>query len=211
MTVFANIIGTFNMLNASKDVNYRAFVNFGSSSEYGKKFRPMQEEEHILPTSFYGASKAGATHLAYAFAKHYDKPIFTIRPFSVYGPGEAAFRFIPTVIRSLKNGTSFVLDEEAYHDWIFISDFIDGLFLAQDKVGTLDSRVINCGTGRQRTNKEIVKMLEKISGKKALYIPMPNQRPGISEVWMANTDKLTRLGWYPKVMTEEGLRACYEE
>lgn len=43
--VQANIMGTFNMLETSKDIPHKAFVNFGSSSEYGKKERPIQERD----------------------------------------------------------------------------------------------------------------------------------------------------------------------
>lgn len=211
MTVMANIIGTFNMLNESKELDYKAFIQFGSSSEYGKKNQAMAETDVLQPTTFYGASKAGATHLARAFALQYQKPIITVRPFSVYGEEEADFRFIPTICRSLILDQSFNLDEYGNHDWIYISDFIDGLFTIQEKVNYYKGEVINIGTGRMHTNKEIVQTLEKIAGKKALAVPMNNQRPNDSEVWMADITRLTKVfGWYPKVMLQEGLQKTYE-
>ena len=105
---------------------------------------------------------------------------------------------------------TFNLDEYGSHDWIYISDFIDGLFLVQEKVNQLKGKIVNIGTGRMHTNKEIVTLLEQISGKKALAIPLPNQRPNDSEVWMADMTLLNSLGFYPKVMLKEGLKRVYE-
>lgn len=210
MIVMANIIGTFNMLNESQGVNYKAFIQFGSSSEYGKKSQAMSEKDITMPDTFYGAAKVGATNLAHTFAKQFDKPITTIRPFSVYGSGEADFRFIPTVCRSLILDQSFNLDEFGNHDWIYISDFIDGLFTVQEKINQLQGKIVNIGTGRMHSNKEIVQILEKIADKKALAVSINNQRPNDSEVWMASNQLLTSLGWYPKVMLQEGLQKTFD-
>ncbi len=52
MTVFANLIGTFNILYASVTTPYTKFIHFGSSSEYGKKDRPMKETDIPDPLTF---------------------------------------------------------------------------------------------------------------------------------------------------------------
>src|SRR5438094_407653 len=57
MTVFSNIIGTFNMLYASLNIPYTKFVQIGSSSEYGKKIGQMKEFDICDPETFYAASK----------------------------------------------------------------------------------------------------------------------------------------------------------
>src|SRR3990167_11074036 len=39
--IATNIIKTYLFLKATKDIPYKAFINFGSSSEYGQKNRSM--------------------------------------------------------------------------------------------------------------------------------------------------------------------------
>lgn len=88
-----------------------------------------------------------------------DERFVNVRPYSVYGPGEADHRFIPTVIRSLKSGEKMNLDSHATHDWIYVEDFIKAMFAGYTSIGT----------GIKTTNLEVVKMLEAISGKRLNY------------------------------------------
>lgn len=202
-----NYFGTFNMLHESRDINYRAFIYTSSSSVYGSKSEPMQEDMVLKPDTFYGASKASGELLCRAFVKQFDKPIVSARLFSVYGPQEAEFRFIPTVIRNMIQQTPFSLDEKAYHDWIYIDDVIDALLLLSEhpRLG-----VVNVGTGRQHTNKEICEMLKRIIGIDYLSTKYEGMRPNDSQVWIADNTLLRKLGWTPKVMLEDGLRKVYE-
>ncbi len=147
-TIISNVSATMLMLECSKEIPYKKFVNFSTSSI-------------LLPTqTFYSISKATGEDLAEMYAQN-KKPVLTVRPFSIYGDGEAQFRFIPTVIRCLIYGESMELDTQATHDWVYVRDFVDTLLLNVDKTG-----VLNLGTGMSYSNIEIVRKLEKISGKK---------------------------------------------
>lgn len=209
--IFMSIgIGTFNMLKESIDIPYRAFINISTSSVYGKRLEPMREDNLPLPDTFYAASKLGAEYLCRAFVKQYDKPIVNVRPFSVYGIGEANFRFIPTVIRNMGENKAFPLDSTAVHDWVNIKDFINALNLICEKSNALSGKVINIGSGAQRTNKEVCEMLKKISGKEYLATQIEGMRRNDSEVWIADNSYLRAFGWFPQIMLEDGLRECWE-
>lgn len=192
----ANVIKTYLLLKATLDIPYKAFINVSTSSVYGKKSEPMSEKMALDTDTFYGCTKACGEYLVRAFAKRYNKPIVNVRPFSVYGPGEADFRFIPTVIRGLK-GEEFTLYPKSVHDWIYIEDFIDGLLGIDAK--KLKGKAINIGTGVQTSNKTVVRMLEKISGHKAKYEEVPSKRG----FWQASAGD-------PKHTLEEGLKKTYE-
>lgn len=105
---------------------------------------------------------------AYSLSKQLGELLVTeagginIRPYSVFGPGEAAHRFIPTVIRCLNTGEKMQLATEPRHDWIFVDSFVEAMFsfVPQD-----DKNCIEIGTGESYSNLEIVRMLEEISGK----------------------------------------------
>ena len=210
MIFTANIACTINLLFATQAIPYRAFINFGSSSEYGKKDKPMVEE--MLPEidTFYGASKVSTTYLCRAFAKQFTKPIVTVRPFSVYGPGEASFRFIPQVIQHLKLDSMMDLDIDGVHDWIYIDDLVSGVFTVSQHARELFGEVVNIGTGIQTKNLQVVMLLEKIFGKNLDINYFANMRPNDSPVWVDGSKKLRLYGWKPKVSLEKGLRKTYE-
>lgn len=205
LIVTANIGGTFNMLEASLSIPYEAFINFGSSSEYGEKVEPMVETDFPETDTFYGATKIGATYLARAFAKQYAKPIVNVRPFSVYGAYEADFRFIPIVIRNVLSGTTFPLEEKATHDWIYVKDFVKGVLLVTENAKKLQGEWVNIGTGRSFTNKMIVEQVEIFLNKKAKYKKAEGMRPGHSFFWEANINKIASLGFKPSYDISEGL------
>jgi nucleoside-diphosphate-sugar epimerase len=144
---YINIVGTYNMFMASKDINYSGFYNFSTSSITLPIATEYSVSKHISETLLIGASVV------------YDKPVINIRPYSVYGPGESVFRFIPRVIECMQTGEKMVVDEDATHDWIFIDSFIDAVFMGETEIGT----------GIKTMNIEIIQMLEEISGKKLKY------------------------------------------
>lgn len=205
----ANVIGTWNLLEASKHTDYKAFINFGSSSEYGKKQFPMKEEFLPEPETMYGCTKVAATYIARSFAKVYDKPVVTIRPFSVYGKGEADFRFIPTAIKACLYGDELPLEPHANHDWIYIDDLIEGVERVVEHAKTLQGQVVNIGTGRQYENKEIVEMISEMLGK-PIKTRQTSLRPYDSSLWIANITTLKLLGWEQQYDIWGGLSECIE-
>jgi len=212
LIVATNVIHTWNLLQVTKDIPYKAFVNFGSSSEYGKKDEVMTESMLPEADTFYGASKVASTYLCKAFAKQYDKPIVTVRPFSVYGPGEATFRFIPKLISELKRSPygQMTVDMHAKHDWIYIDDFIDALLLIASNALRFKGQVVNIGTGKETRNVRIVKLLQQIADAFIQVTYINGMRPNDSPVWKDGSSKLKKLNWSPTISLEEGLRRCYE-
>ena len=53
-----NILGTWNLLKATSQINYELFVNTGSSSEYGFKKFSMKETDLLEPASYYAVTKS---------------------------------------------------------------------------------------------------------------------------------------------------------
>lgn len=142
-----NIVSTFNLLEVSKNIPYKKFYNFSTSSVT----LPIQ--------TFYSASKMSAELIVNVYKTQYNKPIVNIRPYSIYGIGEAEHRFIPQVIKHLLSGEEMIIDENAVHDWIYIDCFVNALLDGYTEIGT----------GIKTNNKEIVILLENISGKKLNY------------------------------------------
>ncbi|MEX2013065.1 MAG: NAD-dependent epimerase/dehydratase family protein, partial [Candidatus Levyibacteriota bacterium] len=208
----ANIKITANLLLSTVGINYKVFVNTGSSSEYGFKKKAMRERDLLEPISFYAATKAGTTLLAQAFAYYYKKPVVTLRPFSVYGPLEEEKRFIPTIIKSIINGKSINLTTGSQkRDFVFIDDIVEAFIKTIDNGTRLTGQIVNIGTGKQYSNDEVVNKLFKVTGKKVKInkgkFPL---RIWDSPYWVADISKAKKLlGWTPAHSLENGLLKTY--
>lgn len=204
--VKANIEGTWNLLKASKAIPYKAFINVGSSSEYGTKQRPMGEGDSLDTDTFYGATKASATLLCRAFAKKYGKPVVTVRPFSVYGEEDDPSKFIPTVIRCFKTNAELTL-APGVHDWVHINDFIKALMVVIKNAQGLKGRVVNIGSGRQTSNFEVTAILREILGVPGniAYTYDKMRDYDTTQMWLCDNSLIRSLGWNPEMDLEEHL------
>lgn len=207
-----SINGTLNLLLASKDIPYKVFVNTGSSSEYGFKKKPMKESDMLAPISFYAAAKAGQTFLCQAFAFQYNKPIVTLRPFSVYGQYEQNDRFIPTIVKAVIEKKPIQLTEgKQRRDFIYVDDMVNAYVKLLKRGGKLKGKILNIGTGKEYTNDEIVKILFKISNKKTVIEKgkFP-KRIWDNPHWVADISEAKKLlNWCPKFTLERGLKKTY--
>lgn len=210
--IFAtNVIKTYNLLRATANVDYKAFINVSSSSVYGTKPVAMKENMILEPTTLYACTKAAGEDLALMYNRVLRKPIISVRPFSVYGPGEAEFRFIPKVIECMVKGKSLDLVKEPVHDWIYIEDFIEGIFTCIDNVDKLTGQTVNIGTGRQHTNEEIVDILLTMKSEPAFPINVvEGVRDFDTDNWRANVTKLKSFGWKPKFPLKRGLKETFK-
>lgn len=208
-----NIKGTFNLLLSTSHINYEAFVNTGSSSEYGIKSKSMKETDLLEPISFYAATKASATHLCQAFAREHQKPIVSLRPFSVYGPYEEEKRFIPTMVRAVLDSKPIKLTPGTQRrDFVFVEDIVNIYLKTIINGKKLSGQILNMGTGIEYSNDEVVKTLFNVTGKKVKIEKgaFPKKIWDTSH-WVADITKTKRLlHWKPEFSLAEGLKKTYE-
>lgn len=154
------------------------------------KFYNVSTSSVTLPKqTLYSASKLFGEVLIDSFQ---DARMVNVRPYSVYGPGEAKHRFIPTVIRALHSGEKIELDTLATHDWILCEDFVRAMFNGHK----------NIGTGWKATNLAVVQMLEQISGKRLNWTPK-KMRSYDNYSWVCQDP-------VPHTLLFEGLKKTYE-
>jgi nucleoside-diphosphate-sugar epimerase len=199
------------LLEVSKDMDCQGFITTGTTSEYGYKKEPMKEDQILVPTSFYGAAKAAATHLAQAWAIQYDKPIVVYRPASVVGVREHKIHLIPTIIRSCLYKEPMEFIPEPTHDYIAVEDVVRAIALLGEKAWECKGGIFNVGTGRQWTNQQVLTLIENITGKKANIIGLKNMRVfEKSETWIADSSLMNSLGWESEITLYESLKRMIE-
>lgn len=211
-TTQVNVTGTANLLASLSDTPFECFINTGSPAEYGEGSEPMRETQVLKPVSYYGATKAGASYLCYAFSKLKNLRVLTLIPAYVYGPGEDLYRFIPTLVAKCLKGEPFPLTSlREKKDFIFIDDAIAAFQAAY--LSPTKEWVLNIGSGVEITLGEVIRHIESILGKKIQYQEGRYQKLKWERTcWAADIRKASNvLKWRPHYTLEEGLRKSIAE
>ncbi|MFH1826929.1 MAG: NAD-dependent epimerase/dehydratase family protein [bacterium] len=201
-----NYLGTKNLLTALEKIHYRLFVNTGSSSEYGYKNHAMKETDFLEPASFYAATKAAVTHLCTTYSMLNNRPIVTLRPFSVYGPYEEPGRFMPTAILGAIGEKVINVVKGPVRDFIYVEDFVDAYFDCL-RLKSFNHRIFNICSGTQVSIEKTARMVIKlVKSKSQLTIGTYKSRPWDTNHWVgSNFLAKDILGWKPKHSLEDGL------
>jgi nucleoside-diphosphate-sugar epimerase len=207
-----NILGTWNLLKSTLDLDYELFVNTGSSSEYGFKQSKMCETDLLEPVSYYAVSKSSQTLLCYQIARVEKKPIVTFRPFSVYGPYEESTRFIPTLMKALYFREKMnLVSPEISRDHIYVDDMVDAYFLI-DKLKKFRGEIFNIGTATQYSIKQVVETAVRVTERTTDFRwGQMKRRPWDTTNWIADISKARQLlGWEPRIDLKTGLSCMWK-
>ena len=205
-----NVIGTYNLLQASLMHSVKRFVHISTSEVYGTaQYIPIDEKHPVNPQSPYAASKAAADHLVMSFYYSFDLPVTIVRPFNTYGPRQSARAVIPTVIiQALTSKTIKLGNVETIRDFTFVSDTVKGIYLIGTHTATI-GKIINIGSGKGVSIKDIIQIIEKfLKSKLEVNYETIRMRPNKSEVvqLVCNFSKAREIcGWNPIVSFEEGV------
>jgi dTDP-glucose 4,6-dehydratase len=211
-----NIIGTANVLLAARDGDTVRRVVLASTSEvYGSaRYVPIDEEHPLQAQSPYAATKIAADALGISFHRSFGLPVTIVRPFNAYGPRQSARAVIPTIVSQAVSGLPLRLGSlDTTRDFTYVADTAQG-FLDIASSDACLGEVVNLGTGREVTIREVVRIAGEIAGRE-LEVQVDEQRlrPQASEVTrlLADASKAQRLaGWTAQVPIEEGLRLTFE-
>ncbi len=211
-----NIDGTLNVLIAARDAKVRRIVFAASSSAYGETpTLPKVETMQPQPISPYGVSKYVGELYAQVFGRVYGLENASVRYFNVFGPRQdptsqysgVLSRFMLAVIQ----GRPPVVygDGEQSRDFTYIENVVDETLLTCEKADA-SGLVFNGGTGVKITINQVLKMLEKVTGRKiqAKYDPPRNGDIRDSQADISLARKM--LGYEPRVDFEEGLRRTWD-
>ena len=197
-----NVEGTLNLIDAAKGI---PIINIGSSSEYGPKDKAMKESDQCNPNNLYGKTKLLQT----LYCKEQEIP--TLRLFSVYGPLENSNKLIPTLIKSKLNNEDLHLINSV-RDYVYVEDVVEAIIKSRDKYDSIKGEIINIGSGKQYSPKEVLKELDKIDSKE-LNISWDFHAAQIEpKEWISDISKSKDLlNWEPQTNLGEGLMKTYKE
>ncbi len=205
-----NILGTVNLVEACMEKGFEAFVNTGSSSEYGLKDHAPPETERVDPNSNYAVSKVAATLFCRYISINHDIHLPTLRLSSVYGPYEDPTRLMPTlIVKGLNNELPALVEPNIARDLIYVDDVVDAFLKAASARNIERGTIYNVGTGVQKTLRDIVEIARKTLNiePEPQWETMPN-RLWDTTTWLADNRKITKeLDWHPKYTFEQGFQS----
>ncbi len=207
----ANVLGTMNVLEASRLHGVGRFVYTASSSCYGippKENYPTAETAPISTEYPYALTKYLGECTTLHWGKVYRLPVISLRLFNVYGPrsrtsGTYGAVFGVFLSQKLNNKPyTIVGDGNQTRDFIYVSDVAEAFAAAG--FSPLDQQIFNVGTGQPQSINKLVSLL----GGEKVYIP---KRPGEPDCTWADIHQIqSKLGWKPKISFEEGVRKILE-
>ena len=211
-----NIEGTYNVLEAAKNLNIDQVLITSTSETYGTaQYVPIDEKHPLVGQSPYSASKIAADQLTISYYKSFELPIKIVRPFNTYGPKQSARAIIPTIISQILNGKSEIElgSLSPTRDLTFVKDTCAG-FEEIYKSETLFGEVTNIGVKTEISIGELAKLIANTMNIK-LTIKSSEERirPKSSEVerlFCDNTKLLKHTSWKPKYSLEQGIGEVVE-
>lgn len=139
-TLRVNILGTFNLLDASVAAGVRRFIYFSTSEIYGTIAENVRET--APPTSgpvserrwVYGVSKLAGEHCVLRFGETYGIKTCAVRPFNVYGPRQTGEGAISNFVTRLVRGESIEIygDGADVRAWCHVRDLVSAVDLILD-------------------------------------------------------------------------------
>ena len=209
-----NVNATISLaLAVIKEKKAKRFVHISSSEIYGTaRYIPMDESHHTTPQSTYAVSKLAGERVVFTMHKEHNLPAVIIRPFNSFGPNITQPYIIPEIIRQILKGDVVKLGNlNAKRDLTYVTDTARGIILSLVKEGIV-GEVINIGSQRSYSIKELVSLISEIMGKEVSVEVDPLRfRPYDVDTLICDYERATKLlGWEPEITVREGLEKTIE-
>ncbi|MGB0506685.1 MAG: GDP-mannose 4,6-dehydratase [Pikeienuella sp.] len=227
----SNVVGTFNIMEAARELKVRHLMMASTSSVYGgNDVMPFVETEKAdKQFTIYAATKKANEAMGHSYAHLWDLPTTMFRFFTVYGPwgrpDMALYNFVGSILDD--RPIDIYNHGDMYRDFTYVDDLVRGIRLLMDvapikpeksdDIPEWDSlssvapwRVVNIGNSEKVRLLDFVDAIEKEVGKPAIrnYVDM---QPGDVYATWANAEALKKLtGYRPQTDFQDGIAKFVE-
>jgi dTDP-glucose 4,6-dehydratase len=200
------VLGTFNVLEASRKVGIKTVIHVSTDEVYGSLPEgSAREDQALAPNSPYAASKAASDLLARSYFVTYGLDVRTTRSCNNYGRNQYPEKVIPAFINKLSRGGSLPIygDGKNVREWIHVSDHARGIQKVLEK--GVPGEIYNIGTGYHLSNNdlasEIITLMESDKSAKSYT----TDRRGHDFRYSVDSQKIESLGFKRMVDFNFGL------
>jgi UDP-glucose 4-epimerase len=224
-----NVLAMVRLLEAMKACRVKKLIFSSTCAIFGEPKRlPIREDDPKSPTNPYGRSKLMIEEMLRDESRASGLRFVALRYFNACGAhasGETGelhdpeTHLIPNVLKVLTGerkrldifGDDYdTPDGTCIRDYVHIEDLVSAHLLALEALERgMKSDVFNLGTGHGHSVKEIVRTVEKVTGRK-VKVRIGPRRPGDPARLVAGAEKAKKvLGWKPKRGLDEIIRSAW--
>ncbi len=206
-----NVMGTLNMLEASRHSHVRRFIMASSNAPLGRQPPPATEDKAPLPMSPYGASKLAGEGYCLAYHGSWGLGAVVLRFANLYGPFSAHKNsVVAKFIKDIKTDGKIAIDGDGRQtrDFIYVADLCQAVYLALKS--DVSGEVFQIATGVETSILELAALMRQIAGQTVALEYHPPRQGDIRKNYstVAKVERL--LGWKPATVLPDGLQKTWE-
>ena len=205
----SNLIGHLHMLELARYCpNLQHFLYASSSSVYGNRSAQALSvtDRTDSPVSLYAATKKAGELMSESYAHLYALPATGLRFFTVYGPygrpDMAYFSFSEAILA--RTPITVFAQGKLKRDFTYIDDIVEGI-LALMPLSPEKHCVLNLGNHKPESVNELIEILERNLGQKAIIEYKPREPSDVEETFADISETTQICGFSPKISLAEGL------
>lgn len=207
-----NVIGTFNLLQASRELGVQRIVAASTGGAIvGDVPPPVHEQIAAQPTSPYGASKLMMEGYLSAYNAAYGLSTCAVRFSNIYGPrsfhkGSVVAHFF----KQLLAGEDLIVygDGSQQRDYLFVGDLTSGIQAAIEKTDATGAYQL--GTGKPTTINELIEVMRTVTGKDIQPVYKEFRAGEVRNTWCQIDKAREGFGFNPTTSLEDGIGQTWE-
>lgn len=222
----ANVIGTFNVMEAARRLEVEHLLMASTSSVYGaNEEMPFTETEKAdTQLTIYAATKKANEAMGHSYAHLWNLPTTMFRFFTVYGtwgrPDLALYKFVDAILDD--RAIDIYNHGDMYRDFTYVDDLVRGIRLlidaaperpaSREDIPEWDSlspvapyRVVNIGNSDKVRLLDFIDAIEDALGKKASRNYMEMQKGDVPATWADATLLQELTGYRPQTDFKDGI------
>ena len=232
--IYENLMIQSNIIHWSRKAGVKRLLFLGSSCIYPKLAPQPMKEEYLLtgplePTNdAYAIAKIAGIKMCESYNKQFGTSYLSVMPTNLYGPGDnfdlEKSHVLPALIRKFHEARESNAPEVVVwgtgsprREFLHVDDMADAcvslMGLPDERyrqlVKDLNPCLINIGTGRDITIKELAELVKEIVGF-AGKIVFDTGKPDGTPQKLLDVSRMDKLGWKAGISLREGIESTYK-
>jgi GDP-L-fucose synthase len=223
--IYENMMIEANVIHASYINEVKKLMFLGSSCIYPKLAPQPLKEEYLLTSALeytnepYAVAKIAGIKLCEAYRQQYNCNFISVMPTNLYGYGDNYHpknsHVLPGLILKMHEAKESNAEEVVVwgtgtpkREFLFADDLAEACLFLMNNYN--DEQLINVGTGKDLSIKELAEMIKDIIGYKGKII-FDTSKPDGTPRKLMDVTKLHNLGWKYSTELENGIQLAYQD
>lgn len=213
--VMTNIVGTNNLLEASRIYGVTRYHQISTDEVYGdlgtNSTDFFTDQTSLAPNCPYAAAKASADLLVRSYYETYQLPVTISRCSNNYGPYQFPEKLVPYFFKLATSNEALPVygDGLNVRDWLYVLDHCRAIEMILN--GGKYGEVYNIGGNNEMTNLQVTKLILNFLGKSEDLIYYVDDRRAHDRRYAIDASKIkNELGWEPSIHFKDGIKMTFE-